>query len=369
MSEINPTSYVFVNLKGSPYEIGRQQGNALKDIPGWVNFLTSNPAEWSSVFGQECFALYRQYCPGLEEEIHGLADTLGVAPERIIYHSMTYLFPPRCSHFVVSPQLTSTGRILVGRSYEFGPESEDKRLALTRPAGKFAHIGDSALLLGRLDGMNDQGLTVTMSAGGIPVGNLPGLQQPLQKGLQFWAVVRSLLENCRDVPEAIERVKDIPCAGNPILMLADKSGQAARVEIFGAKKAVTLLEDGGALWAANHFQSPEMKQHSEPAKANSIRRAENISRWINSHRGTIDPTAMKGLLSTLYPEGLCCHFYREYFGTMYSLVLDPAEDIFEICFGSPAVNPWHTFTFTETAPFKMFQASLPQAEGFADFWA
>jgi len=33
--------------------------------------------------------------------------------------------------------------------------------------GKFAHLGFSSLLFGRQEGMNEYGLTVTMSGGGI----------------------------------------------------------------------------------------------------------------------------------------------------------------------------------------------------------
>ncbi|MDU4753181.1 MAG: isochorismatase family protein, partial [Clostridium butyricum] len=41
-----------------------------------------------------------------------------------------------------------------------------------------------------------------------PVGNSDGLRKPAIVGLQFWAIIRYLLENCKDVDEALEYLKD-----------------------------------------------------------------------------------------------------------------------------------------------------------------
>ena len=89
--------------------------------------------------------------------------------------------------------------------------------------------------------------------------------------------------------------------------------------------------------------------------------------------GHIKPAVAKedirSLLSTMNPEGLCHHFYKEYFGTMYGFVADPVDGTLDVCFGSPATNPtWTTFTLDEQTAFKMFEAELPQADGFAEFW-
>ena len=110
-----------------------------------------------------------------------------------------------------------------------------------------------------------------MSSGGIPASNQPGMMPPIQKGLQFWAVVRSVLENCGDVEEGINWLKQIPCGGNPIIVLADRDGHAAKVEIHGPQIAVQQIDSGSPeqyVWATNHFTSPDLQRFSNPPMRN-----------------------------------------------------------------------------------------------------
>lgn len=359
--------YSFNVLSGSSYEVGRQQGLALRQIPPFAQFMTSASPEWESAFGAETRALMREFCPGLEEEIHGLADALEVDPVRIAYAMTSYLVPPRCSHLAVLPDRSADGHTLVARSYEFSPESNDNRLCLTRVDGKYAHIGASSIVLGRLDGMNECGLSVTMSAGGIPVGNLPGLTPPPCKGLAFWLAIRSALENCADVSEAVELIRSFPHGGNPIILLADRSGRAARVEIYGRKVHVDEIE-GGAICAANHFQSEEMAGYSRPVLRNSLTRVAIIRGLVDRSEGAVSVDDLRGLLSAEYPSGLCAHFYKEWFGTMYSLVFDLNSLEAWICLGSPMVNEWRLFTLAADQQSGVYPVRLPQADGFNEFW-
>lgn len=358
--------YSFVPLGGTPYQIGQQQAAFLKTNPALQSFFTSNSQEWIDSNFKEISELYRQFCPGLLEELQGMADGLQVNPEKIIYHLHTYLKPIHCSHFALLPQITACKRTLVGRNYDFSPETEDMRLCLTRPQGKYSHLAFSTLLLGRSDGMNDQGLVITMSAGGIPVGYEPGMTPPLQKGLQFWAVARSVLENCRDVNEALEWLRQIPCGGNPIFILADKNGQAAKVEVHGKELAVENAQT--FVCAANHYTSPELAHYSQPVMRNSSLRMQLMTDLVTQHAPSITLDEVRALLAGRHPQGLCNHYYKEYFGTLYSFIADPMNGNIEICFGSPAVNPKHTFTFEQPAEMQTFQVKLPQADDFAQFW-
>ncbi|GAP14018.1 predicted choloylglycine hydrolase [Longilinea arvoryzae] len=358
--------YRYIPLTGTSYQIGQQQAAFVQTDPALRTFFTSTPQEWIDSNYAEIAALYLQFCPGLLEEVQGIADGLSVAPGQIIYHLHTYLKPIHCSHFALLPQITRCGRTLVGRNYDFSPETEDMRLCLTRLQGKYSHLAFSTLLLGRADGMNDRGLVVTMSAGGIPVSNKPGMTPPLQKGLQFWAVVRSLLENCSDVSEALQWLRQIPCGGNPILILADKKGQAAKVEVHGKELAVEHADP--FVCATNHYTSPELARYSQPVMSNSQVRRQLMLDLIAQRAPSITHDDIRALLAGRYPQGLCNHFYKEYFGTLYSFIADPMNGSIEICFGSPAVNEKHTFTFEQPAEVQVFPVELPQADGFAQFW-
>jgi len=372
MEKTQNVQHTLMTLAGTPYEIGRQQGEMIRSIPPFARYMTSGPEEWAAQHYAEEEALYRQFCPGLLEEVQGVADVLQVPPARVRYNYESYLIPPRCSHFALLPQITQSGHTLVGRSYEFGSEMNDNRLLITRPQGKYSHIGPSSILLGRLDGMNDQGLVVTMSAGGIPVGLYGNLRPPVQKGFHFWVVIRSILENCRNVDEGLAWLKQVPCGGNPILILADRTGKAARAEVYGPSVCVEEIgphSAAGHVCATNHFLSPALQPHSTPARRNSLTRLQRIEEMVEQAGKGLEREDARRLLSTLYPHGLCCHFYKEFFGTLYSEIFDPMAGTLEMCFGSPAAgNAWHTFTLDEAPQTGTFEARLPQADGFQEFW-
>jgi predicted choloylglycine hydrolase len=370
--EVKKLTNHFFSLKGSAYAIGRQQAASIKQIPPLVQWFTGNSAAWKEQVSAKAWLLYRTYCPGLMEELQGWADELQVDPAALMYGYHTILIP-HCSHVVIPPSLNSEGHMLVARSYEFDIDTHDFSLIYTASEGHYAHLGNSVLFLGRLDGINERQLSVTMSAGGIPRNMVNPSAPPVQEGLQFWAVIRSILENCATVDEGISWLKQIPIGGNPILMLADQEGNAAKVECFGPKVAVTRLGEGqnsGFLYAINHFTHPEMQSVQDTPMANSLVREGTIRNYVEVNQGHIDLESLKTFLGQAYPDGLCCHYYADYFGTLYQMVLDLTSREMNICFGSPLANPWHRFTFEQAE--KMFPCDypieLPQERPPQDFW-
>lgn len=111
---------------------------------------------------------------------------------------------------------------------------DDFRLCTTRIHGKAAHMGFSLLQFGRIDGMNEHGLCITMSAG-CP------LVQPVEEGCRFWAVVRTVLDRCHSVPEALEIIQSIPISFHLNLLLTDKHGESALIEMFSSKRAIKRI--------------------------------------------------------------------------------------------------------------------------------
>jgi predicted choloylglycine hydrolase len=51
-----------------------------------------------------------------------------------------------------------------------------------------------------------------MSAAGGPVGTLPGMRPPAQDGFHFWALLRTILDQCQTVEEAIALTQEFPLA-------------------------------------------------------------------------------------------------------------------------------------------------------------
>ena len=341
-----------LELSGSSYEAGRLLGSRLASVPSLKKRLSGGfPGFGLTQFNQasQCFS---RWCPGLNEELAGFADALGCAPEQVLYYGMTWL-TPRCSHLALLPSMTASGHPMTARNYEFNDEAEDFTIIKTCIKGKYTHIGTSVLGIGRDDGINEMGLTVTLSSSGFPVGPLPEMRRPAVTGLQFWAVVRTLLENCRDVKEALSMLKDMPVAYNLNLIVLDREGRCALVETLDGRMAVKAIDsDSGeqALYATNHPVLEELIPYEPKAFVHSNRRYDNITAFLERHKKGITAGQLKDFFLTPYPEGLSCSYYSQFFGTTKTMVLDPVRGSLSLCWGGRPENGWHDFNFSDPFP-------------------
>lgn len=330
----------YFELKGTHYEIGHQLGELL----GRKKMLLNKRAIFTEDEVAAAINLFESYSPGLCDEMRGYADAVDVKVERMIYPFMTYL-RPRCSQMTLLPQLTANGHTILARNYEFAPRFEDFHLFQTEVKGKYAHVGGSVAEFGRSEGINECGLGVSQTSCGLPVGNLKKMRAPAFQGLQFWAVIRTILENCKDVEEAVKYSKKVPIAYNINLLLADKEGHAALIETLDGRFAVQRIgpdSERKYLHSTNHAHIEELIAYEPLAMRNSRVRYDLISQFLKIKRRKKEEE-IKQLLLTEYPEGLNCHFYQEFFGTIKSVIMDLNEGRFTICWGGLAENGWKDY--------------------------
>lgn len=348
MTQKRQVVFQHINLKGEPYKVGKIQAEAVKNIPQFVEFLSSGAGKFSKELFKQVSSQMESFIPGITEEMKGFADSLGIPLESLVFYTCTYLPKGRCSQFALLPSRTEGGKTLVGRSYEFGVETEDLRLCTMQVDKKFAFIGSSLIYFGFTEGMNEHGLVISQTAGGLPVGHESGMRAPIDDGFQFWFVIRAVLERCKTVDEAIRLINEIPMCGNPILLVTDKSGEAALIEVFGSHKAVKKIDAQSAeqmISSTNHFTLPEMTQYRDPIWVNSQTRLDTIQTRLGN-RQKVTKQDIKALLSDEYPNGLACHYYEEWFGTLRSMIFDPQAGEIEMCFGSPVGGTWHRIDFS-----------------------
>lgn len=369
MSQQQQVVFQHVVLEGDAYQIGKTQADAIKHIPQFVGFLRSGAGKFSPQQFEKVSSQMEHFCPGINAEMEGFADGLGIPAADLVFCAYTYLSKGKCSHFALLPSRTVEGRPLVGRSYEFGVETEDLRLCTLKANNKFAFIGSSLIFFGFTEGMNEHGLVATMSAGGMPTGLEAGMRAPVQDGFQFWLVIRAVLERCKTVDEAIQFIKEIPTCGNPNLIVADKYGEAALVEIFGPHKAVKKIDSRTAdqmVCSTNHFTLSEMIQFRDPVWVNSQTRYEAIQSRLTGEQ-KVSRQTIRELLSDEYPKGLACHFYEEWFGTLRSMIFDPQAGEIEMCFGSPVGGDWHKIDFN--TPMRSYPVQIPLKKMPSEFMA
>jgi predicted choloylglycine hydrolase len=361
-------NYHHIVLDGSRYDAGKRLAGIINQDPKAKKSYSSAKldlkrlgfADWDALQSscEEC-------CPGITDEIQGFADGLQTSPDRIPFWNWTYApsLGGNCSQLAVLSSATKDHHIYVGRSYEWNHKEEDLKLFTTRVKGKANHIGFSCLLFGRHDGLNEHGLVVSMTGGGI-------FGVPFkQRGPMFWLVIRSLLDQCTSVDDALERLESIPMAGYFSLMLVDKHDIAAIVEFADGDVSVQRITSHYSepyLFSVNHYRQPKTRKFNKlncGIIINSQIRESLITKWYRTQTRKINKKSIQALFATKHPSGLCNHFYNDGFGTLWSMIFDLTQCSVDVCFSAPTHNKYRPFSLADPAGVTKYPAIIPIALG------
>lgn len=354
---IKEVVYKHLVFSGTSYEIGKMEGEFLKKYhPEQVIMFTKGndcikPVSEARV--KKAMDVFSKYCPYINEEIAGLAESLGVNAKDIIYYAFSYVSKGNCSHFALLPSRTLDKHMYIGRSYEWSTDDE-LRLMTVKASGLNAHLGFSLLLLGRLDGINEHGLCITMS-NGIPC------EQSEEEGLRFWMVIRILLDKCKTTEEAVSLIKELPISSYCNLIIADKHNNAVLAEIYNSTKTFKSINKNTIdtyVCSTNHYTLEGMESFVKNRMRHSVDRYNTIVKNLDT-QNILTKKELSQILSKHMPEGLTCHYYNEGLGTLWSMLFDVTESKVEICFGSPVINKWSTFDINSNSGVTEYNAKLP----------
>lgn len=344
-AEKEPLIFDVLVTEGSHYEVGKQRAITMREsYPGDIAYYI-NPMPGqdyiSAAQAHKRMMMIDRICPGFTDEIQGFADELRVDAAKIVCYANSYREAPRCCQFAVLPENTENGHFYVGRSYEYFVQDE-RSLCITRVKGKPKHIGFSLQNAGRMDGMNEHGLVVSMSS--------TAYLKPLEgEGCEFWVALRALLDRCKDVYEAKCLLEEMPLCTNANIMVADAANQVCVFEaasFSASRKGLAVRKPaGGLLVATNHYVSDEMKAFDEHHFWHSEMRYSSVRNTLLREAPAINEEKLKRLLETPYPYGPCCHYYSSGMGTLRSMMFDIMERKLKVSFGPPDMNPWHAVDF------------------------
>jgi predicted choloylglycine hydrolase len=255
--------------------------------------------------------------------------------------------------------VTDDKRVYVGRSYEWIHTQEDLRLCTTRIKGKAKHTGFSIFLFGRADGINEHGIGVTFTGGGV-------FGIPLQHGgFQDHLVIRSILDNCKSVDEAVALIQKMPISGFFNLLIADEKSNAALAEFADGTCDIKRIDNNSAdkyLFSTNHYTLPATVKANEKNCGiinNSQKRYHLIDSNLKIATPEISKETLRTILSRKFPEGVCDHYYSDSFGTLWSSMFDLTVKSADICFGAPTHNEWQSFTLDTPIGVKKYPAIFP----------
>ena len=352
-----------ISLKGSHYEVGKQLAKKLADYKRLnPRLLTKKISLNRSPFKNfnEILDLYDSNCPGIIDEMQGFVDETGSSLENLSIFDIPKNRPSNCSQFAVLGNKTTTGSTYIGRSYDYHYSDEDLIMVKTEIKNKNAHIGFSMNGFGRPDGINSNGLVITMAGGGAwdaPWTNL--------KSFHYYIAIRSLLDNCKSVEEAVEMLLEMPACTSTNYLIVDKTKKAALVEGFDSMYEVTYISEEsseGFLYSTNYYKQQKMKQFNKYInpwlmECNKVR--EKVLKEVlekNNHK--VSKESLKKLLQAEIPEGLSSLYFSEWFGTIWSMLFDLDNKSVEVSFGPPSINKYRTFTLDANFEENIFQATI-----------
>ncbi len=234
-------------LKGNHYEMGNHYGALLYSKGLRLDQLVACDEE-KLKFGIESLKICEAVYPNIIDEIKGMADGLHLSYESLgtfIITAGAFAFDIGCSNLAIK----SNGKVYFGRNHDmFTVLKKTTESALYRPDDGYYFVGQGDALIGKEDGVNEHGLAVGMNF---------VYPKSIKPGLNFLIIVRMLLETCKSTDEAVEVLVKLPCMTSHNIMLADKSGKMAVVEMCSERTRVRYAK-GNYISSTNHFNHPEM---------------------------------------------------------------------------------------------------------------
>jgi len=200
---------------------------------------------------------------------------VGAAAE-IILNAVSYRAPGACTAIGVTADRAVGGEPMIVKNFDY-PLAALPTYLLRHSKPTDRALSESldvtaAPLCGSHEGVNAHGLAVAYNYGYF--------EGQAAAPIPITTLVQELLEHCRDVGEAIARLKQRPRRGAAILMLADANGALVSVELSPDDSSVRSAADhGSTLVQANHGVTPLMAARDIPHDA-------VLSRWnVKALRG------------------------------------------------------------------------------------
>jgi predicted choloylglycine hydrolase len=190
------------------------------------------------------------------------------------------------------------------RNYDYPADRLEGIIIKTDWAGQQV-IGMSDCLWGLLDGMNDAGLAVSLTFGG---------RRAVGDGFAIPLVVRYLLETCQTVPQAREKLRQLPIHAAQNLSIVDGSGEHL---------TAYLAPDRAARFASTPATTNHQGTIDWPAYAHAVRtveREQHLLRLLANDTFTPARFVDAFLEPPLYNNG-----YSSGMGTLYTAAYFPAQ--------------------------------------------
>lgn len=327
---------ICIETKGTPFERGRQQGDALRNLirEGLETYCSYEFAEVHEGVLDNAGEYIAAHFHFMTEEMEGIAAGAGVTFREILRlnaFNAVLNAVSSCDTLVVADE---KGKVLLGGNIDID-ETQRKFLFVhrTKTEDTEAIMLQWAGNLWALGGINSHGLACSStSAPVIPGGTPIGLPQHM--------TLYPVLLSCCDTFAALDRLSRTRLLGKGLnIGLADAAGNTAMVEKSSSYQGVSLA-NGVTLFRTNHFLTEEMRKfNTDTPSGNSHQRFDFLKKALDRPTCSDPYTLLRSVLKSHGEGGLCQHA-KDNMDTLASFVIHPGEGWMEICGGRPCCDEY-----------------------------
>ncbi len=218
-------------------------------------------------------------------------------------------FQPPAYISACSQAVITTDAVQLVRNYDYHPDLLEGTLLMSAWNGKKV-IANSDCLSGVLDGMNEDGLAISLTFGG---------RKEVGQGFGIPFILRYVLEFCSTVAEAVDVLTRVPSHMSYNVTAVDRTGAIKTVQLAPDKAPVV----SDALYTTNHQGAVDWPENALFNK--TVERAEFLDYKLSEKgldaKQLADAFLQPPLYNTRFTEG---------FGTLYTAIYRPAEGTMQI---------------------------------------
>jgi predicted choloylglycine hydrolase len=263
-----------------------------------------------------CRAQLKKHMPEFYPTYLALCKLAG--PDPAAHRFLTGYRPPR--YMSGCAQIVNEKEAQLVRNYDFDPKLSEGTLLHSAWNGRAViAMGDS--LIGVVDGMNENGLVVSLTFGG---------RKAIGDGFGIPFILRYVLEFCATLKEAVAVLLRIPSHMSYNIMLMNRLGEHRLVQV--SPDSAPLVTDLSA--STNHQGKVDWPEHAAFTK--TIERELYLHEMLAKEEFTSDQIAKAFLKAPLFNRK-----YSKGFGTIYTAVYRPKEGLLQLMW--PGITLHQTF--------------------------
>ncbi|MEK4425746.1 C45 family peptidase [Solibacillus sp. FSL K6-1523] len=289
-------------LKGDPYEAGKHYAKLLFKN----GFRFPQVTEEKLNYGKLCIPILSEFDVDIVKEIQGFADGCHASFEEVSSFLLSIgVFEPagQCSIFAAF----NGSEVIIGRNYDMlFSLKKITESSLVCFDGKNKYLGHSDCFIGKVDGINEHGLFVGITA--VP-------HEGIKPGLNFYFACKHILENCSSVEEGIKVLESFSSSVANNYLLADSSGTMAVVEVTPNGCQVRLPKNN-YIHCTNHHIGKSVSESWNWSKSKD--RFETLDKVLAENNNGMTLSIAQSIMSDTKGH-VCLNLTEHKFGTLFSV--------------------------------------------------